>query len=75
MFDKVCESTPWLFRKLTRNALTKGLQKLYEDDNNAVVTEQGMYDVCNEVTPTAHLAKTIALLDEYSTTGVSTSLN
>lgn len=68
MFDKVCESTPWLFRKLTRNALTKGLKDLYGDDDNAIVTEQGMYDVCKEVTPSAHLAKRIALLDEHSST-------
>lgn len=63
-------TTTWTY------ALTKGLEDLYEDDNDAVVTEKGMYDVCNKVNPVAHLAKTITLLDKHSTTtGGAESLN
>lgn len=63
MFDKVCESTPWFVRHFTRNGLTKGLT-----ERGPVVTEQGMYDVCREVTPASHLEATITILDEYRTT-------
>ena len=68
MFNKVCEATPWFARHFTRSGLMKGLK----EHGSGVVTEQEMYDVCREITPAAHLTTTIAILDEYNTTGSAT---
>jgi hypothetical protein len=64
MFDKVCEASPFLVRHFTRSALTKGLKAHGCGD----VTENMMYIVCKEVTPTKYLERTLKILDENRTT-------
>ena len=63
MFDQVCQATPWFVRHFTRNVLVKGLKS----HGCGTVTEDLMYKVCREVTPSQHLDKTLKILDENKT--------
>lgn len=69
MFDKVCAASPFFVRHFTRNGLVKGLQARCEGEGGeVVVTEQLMFDVCREVTPSEHLERTLQILEETRTT-------
>jgi hypothetical protein len=64
MHDKVINSTPFLFRHFTRSGIDKGLIA----HGCGEVTEDIMYQVVREVTPSAHLAASLKILDENRTT-------
>jgi hypothetical protein len=64
MYEECCAATPWLVRHFTRSGFTKGLKA----KGCGSVTEQHMFDVAREVTPPAHLEKTLAILHQHKTT-------
>jgi hypothetical protein len=67
MFEECCAATPWLVRHFTRSGFTKGLRA----KGCGTVTEQDMFDVAREVTPPAHLEKTLGILNKNKTTDAS----
>jgi hypothetical protein len=67
MFDECCAATPWLVRHFTRSGFVKGLKA----KGCGKVTEQDMFDVAREVTPPAHLEKTLGILSKHKTTVAS----
>jgi propanediol dehydratase large subunit len=60
MFDKVVASSPFFVRAMTRNAVVKGLASR----GCGEVSEQQMFDVCKEVTPSPFLERTLKILEE-----------
>lgn len=64
MYEECCNATPWLVRHFTRSGFTKGLKARGCGD----VTEQHLFDVAREVTPPAHLDKTLGILNQHKTT-------
>jgi hypothetical protein len=64
MFDACCASTPWLVRHFTRSGFARGLAAR----GCGTVTEQNMFDVARDVTPPAHLEKTLGILNKLRTT-------
>jgi len=64
MFDKVVAASQFFVRHFTRSALVSGLQAR----GCGAVTEQLMFDVCREKTPSAFLEQTLKLLEDTRTT-------
>lgn len=69
MHDKVIDATPFFVRHFTRKGIDKGLAAHGCGD----VTEEVIYDVVREVTPPAHLAESLKILDKYRTTNATTN--
>lgn len=67
MVEACCAATPWFVRHFTRSGFAKGLQ----GKGCGIVTEQLVFDVAREVTPAAHLEKTLNILNEHKTTDAS----
>jgi hypothetical protein len=77
MLEAVCQRTPWFVRSMARKNIHKSLAKhlshrnssdnLDNNNNEAIVTEDLMYTVCKEVTPSLYLAETLQILDSLKT--------
>jgi hypothetical protein len=64
MHDQVINATPYLFRHFTRRGIDNGLVA----HGCGEVTEDMMYQVVREVTPSAYLATSLDVLDKNRTT-------
>ena len=66
MRDKVIEATPYLFRHFTRRGIDIGVIA----KGCGEVTEDIMYQIVQQVTPPAHLSKSVKILDKNRTTSM-----
>lgn len=63
MFEALCNTIPWLFRRVGRSSLVKALTR----EGCGQVTQEIMYVVCKQVTPARFLDNAIQILDEIKT--------
>jgi len=67
MLEAVCQRTPWFVRSMARKNIHKSLTKHLNSRNNNDVTEDLMFTVCKEVTPSLYLDETLKVLDSLKT--------
>jgi hypothetical protein len=63
MYEEVVNLTPWVFRHFPRSAILKG----FSEKGTTTVTEDGLIQVCKDVTPEQYREKTMAVLEEHKT--------
>eukprot|EP00571_Detonula_confervacea_P004277 CAMPEP_0172319462 /NCGR_PEP_ID=MMETSP1058-20130122/37713_1 /TAXON_ID=83371 /ORGANISM="Detonula confervacea, Strain CCMP 353" /LENGTH=96 /DNA_ID=CAMNT_0013034507 /DNA_START=76 /DNA_END=366 /DNA_ORIENTATION=+ len=63
MYEKILDKTPWFVRSSAQAKLDKAIADLCE----GIITENCMYKVVKQTTPSLFLQKSLDIIDEHKT--------